>query len=47
MGVNTRTISSKKAAAGSGIQRLSLNRSSGPGGATGAADRVQRNEDGQ
>jgi len=47
MGVNTRTISSKKAAAGSGIQRLSLNRSSAPGGATGASDRIQRNDDGQ
>jgi len=46
MGVNTRTISSKKAMAGGGIQRLSLNRSSAPGGATGAADRIQREEGG-
>ena len=43
MGVNTRTLSSKKATIG-GIQRMSLNRSSGPGGATEAADRVQREE---
>jgi uncharacterized protein len=43
MGVNTRTLSSKKATIG-GIQRMSLNRSSGPGGSTDAADRVQREE---
>jgi uncharacterized protein len=43
MGVNTRTISSKKATVG-GIQRMSLNRTSAPGGATAAADRVQREE---
>jgi uncharacterized protein len=43
MGVNTRTISSKKATVG-GIQRMSLNRTSVPGGATAAADRVQREE---
>jgi predicted CoA-binding protein len=36
LGVNTRTISSKRASAG-GIQRLSLNRASGLGGATAAA----------
>jgi uncharacterized protein len=46
MGVNTRTLSSKRAAIG-GIQRMSLNRTSAPGGATGAADRVQREEGGQ
>jgi predicted CoA-binding protein len=45
MGVNTRTLSSKKATVG-GIQRMSLNRTSGPGGATTAADRVQREEGG-
>jgi uncharacterized protein len=45
MGVNTRTLSSKKATSG-GIQRMSLNRSSAPGGATEAADRVQREEAG-
>jgi uncharacterized protein len=44
MGVNTRTLSSKKATVGGGIQRLSLNRSSSTGGATEAADRVQREE---
>ena len=46
MGVNTRTLSSKKATIG-GIQRMSLNRSSGPGGATEAADRAQREESGK
>src|SRR5271156_5497271 len=45
MGVNTRTLSSKKAKIG-GIQRMSLDRASGPGGATEAADRVQREEGG-
>jgi predicted CoA-binding protein len=45
MGVNTRTLSSKRAAVG-GIQRMSLNRSSAPGGTTGAADRAQREEGG-
>jgi predicted CoA-binding protein len=45
MGVNTRTLSSRKATIG-GIQRMSLNRTSGPGGATGAADRVQREDSG-
>jgi predicted CoA-binding protein len=44
MGVNTRTLSSKKAMVGGGIQRLSLNRLSSAGGATEAADRVQREE---
>jgi hypothetical protein len=44
MGVNTRTLSSKKAAVG-GIQRMSLDRSSSPGGNTEAADRVQREND--
>ena len=42
MGVNTRTISSKKTTAGGGIQRLSLNRTSARGGATEAAERAQR-----
>ncbi len=45
MGVNTRTLSSKKATIG-GIQRMSLNRTSAPGGETQAADRVQRQESG-
>jgi predicted CoA-binding protein len=43
MGVNTRTLSSKKATMG-GIQRMTLNRSSAQGGATVAADRAQRDE---
>jgi predicted CoA-binding protein len=43
MGVNTRTLSSKKATIG-GMQRMSLNRSSSPGGVTAAADRAQREE---
>jgi hypothetical protein len=42
MGVNTRTISSKKAATSGGIQRLSLNRTSTPGGATDAAAAAER-----
>jgi len=46
MGVNTRTLSSRKATVG-GIQRMSLNRTSGPGGATEAADRVQREDSGK
>src|ERR1700739_293948 len=43
MGVNTRTLSSKRAPIG-GIQRMSLNRTSAQGGATTAADRVEREE---
>ena len=46
MGVNTRTITSKKAAVSGGIQRLSLNRTSTRGGATDAAERAER-EDGK
>jgi uncharacterized protein len=41
MGVNTRTISSKKAAS-AGIQRLSLNRMTVPGGTTEAAAAAER-----
>jgi hypothetical protein len=41
IGVNTRTLSSKKPPIG-GLQRMSLNRSTAPGGATAAADRAQR-----
>ena len=44
IGVNTRTLSSKKAPIG-GLQRMSLKRSSAPGGATAAADRAQRQDD--
>jgi predicted CoA-binding protein len=45
MGVNTRTITSRKATSG-GIQRLSLNRTSARGGATAAAERAERGEGG-
>jgi predicted CoA-binding protein len=44
MGVNTRTITSKKAALTGGIQRLSVNRASAPGGATEAAAAAERNQ---
>ena len=46
IGVNTRTLSAKRPPIG-GLQRMSLNRSSAPGGATAAADRVQRQESDQ
>jgi predicted CoA-binding protein len=46
MGVNTRTITSKRATASGSIQRLSLNRTSTRGGATDAAERAER-EDGK
>jgi uncharacterized protein len=45
MGVNTRTISSRKATIG-GIQRMTLNRMSAQGGSTQAADRAQREDAG-
>jgi uncharacterized protein len=45
MGVNTRTISSKRATIG-GIQRMSLNRTTAQGGATAAAERAQREDGG-
>jgi uncharacterized protein len=44
MGVNTRTITSRKAASGGGFQRLSLNRTLARGGATEAAERAEREE---
>jgi len=47
MGVNTRTITSKRAKIGGGLQRLSLDRASGRGGSTEAAtaaERVQRDD---
>jgi len=44
MGVNTRTISAKKAARSGGIQRLSLQRPSVPGGLTSAAERAQHDD---
>jgi predicted CoA-binding protein len=43
IGVNTRTLSAKKPPLG-GLQRMSLNRSTAPGGVTAAADRVQRQD---
>jgi uncharacterized protein len=46
MGVNTRTISAKKAVRTGGIQRLSLQRSSMPGGLTSASERSQRRDGG-
>jgi uncharacterized protein len=46
MGVNTRTIGSKKAATIGGVQRLSLNRTSVRGGATEAAERALREDGG-
>jgi predicted CoA-binding protein len=46
MGVNSRTISSKKAQLfGSGIQRMSLNRTTMGGGATTAADRAAKDNE--
>jgi uncharacterized protein len=45
MGVNTRTISSRKGTIG-GVQRMSLNRATAQGGTTAAADRAQREQDG-
>jgi predicted CoA-binding protein len=44
MGVNTRTISAKRGVMTGGIQRLSLQRPSMPGGATIAAERAQRDD---
>ena len=45
MGVNTRTIGSRKGTIG-GVQRMSLNRATAQGGTTAAADRAQREQDG-
>jgi predicted CoA-binding protein len=42
MGVNTRTITAKRAKIGGGIQRLSLDRTSGRGGSTEAATAAAR-----
>jgi len=44
MGVNTRTISAKRAKIGGGIQRLSLDRASGRGGSTEAATAAEREQ---
>ena len=43
IGVNTRTLSSRRPPIG-GLQRMSLNRTTAAGGATAAADRVQRQD---
>jgi hypothetical protein len=46
MGVNTRTISSKKAKLlGGGVQRMSLDRTTLAGGTTNAATRAQHEDD--
>jgi len=48
MGVNSRTISAKKAQlSGRGIQRMSLNRTTMAGGATAAAQRAAKDSDGR
>jgi len=44
MGVNTRTLSSKKAQLGRGIQRMALNRTTLAGAATEAATRAEASE---
>ena len=47
IGVNSRTLSSKRAPLlGKGVQRMSLNRSTFAGGATAAAARAGREDDG-
>jgi hypothetical protein len=48
MGVNSRTLSSKKAPLfGRGIQRMSLNRTTLGGGATEAAQRAEKDDAGR
>ena len=42
MGVNSRTLSSKRAQLGKGVQRMSLNRTTMSGGAVNASDRAQK-----
>ena len=46
MGVNSRTITSKKARLGGGIQRMTLNRTTLAGGTTEAAQRAVKPDDG-
>ena len=47
IGVNSRMLSSKRAKIlGKGVQRMSLNRTTSPGGATEATDKAQGKEDG-
>ncbi len=46
IGVNSRTLSSKRAKVlGKGVQRMSLNRTTAPGGATDATDKPQSEKD--
>jgi hypothetical protein len=45
MGVNTRTLTAKKAKLGGGVQRMALDRTIMPGGATDAATRAQSGGD--
>jgi uncharacterized protein len=47
MGVNTRTLSSKKAQLGRGIQRMALNRTTLAGGTTDAAQQAQKGDSAQ
>ena len=42
MGVNTRTLSAKRAKLGNGVQRMALNRTIMAGGGTDASDRAQK-----
>ena len=42
MGVNSRTLSSKRAQLGKGVQRMSLNRTTMSGGTVDASDRAQK-----
>jgi predicted CoA-binding protein len=45
MGVNSRTLSSKRAPLGKGIQRMSLQRQTMSGGSTDATDKAERGDD--
>jgi predicted CoA-binding protein len=48
MGVNSRTLSSKRAQVlGGGVQRMGINSSTSQGGTTDATDRAQKDEDGK
>jgi hypothetical protein len=42
LGVNSRTLSSKRAQLGKGVQRMSLNRQTTAGGGTETSDRAQK-----
>ena len=45
MGVNTRTLTAKRAKLGNGVQRMALDRTILPGGSTDAATRAQNDQD--